>query len=421
VRESNPAFYHKVLRRWVAELDSITPYWPGSPSSGYIDIRAHNMKEGSTRGDTHLWQIWHGMKSIETFRDLPTRFCSEYGMESMPSMSTVRLFTDLPSPKLSDSVMQLHQKSGGGNEKILYYLLAKYREPAAFEDFVYLSQLVQANTVRSATDSWRRGIGRTNGALFWQLNDCWPVASWAGIDYGRQKKAVVYQARHFNKMLCLSNDYYDDRAEIYVENEYPRPFRGRLQWKLSDFSGALINSGELPVTAGPIESKRALTLNFGEALKGRRKTEAWLEVALTVDASTEGGEVKDLKTWLLVPDKKAALPKANVRCRCSASGGIASVQVSAEAYARYVYLEAEGVTAPWSDNFFDIRPEETVTVTVALPEGIDAEGLAARLKVKTLTDVAPKNSALKDQLTRASIMMSKKRFIYWLFVRALLG
>lgn len=130
VKESNPKFYHITLRQWVAELDDVTPYWPGSPSSGSLDQRLHNMRPGEIHGDTHIWHIWHGMRKIEDFREFPTRFCSEYGMESMPSMHTIRSFTNEKSPGLFDPTMILHQKCTSGNEKMLYYLLAKYRNPA---------------------------------------------------------------------------------------------------------------------------------------------------------------------------------------------------------------------------------------------------------------------------------------------------
>jgi beta-mannosidase len=213
-----------VLRAWVNELDGATPYWPGSPSAGDPKYK-HNRKMGNIRGDSHLWQIWYGMRPVSAIRRLPTRFCSEYGTESMPSMHTIRSFTNELFPSLFDPVMQLHQKSTGGNERMLYYILANYRNPAKFEDLVYLSQLVQANTVHFATDFWRRNMGLYNGSLFWQFNDCWPVASWAGIDYHKQLKAVTYHSRHFNKPLCLSNDYYRDRSELYIINELPGFYR----------------------------------------------------------------------------------------------------------------------------------------------------------------------------------------------------
>jgi beta-mannosidase len=416
VMDNNMDFYHHTLRAWVEELDGVTPYWPGSPSAGSLEHRLHSLKPGEIRGDTHLWQIWHGMRPIQAFRKLPTRFCSEYGMESMPSLHTVRTFTDAPSPSLFDPVMRLHQKSKGGNEKILYYLLAQYRNPADFADFVYLSQLVQANTVRFATDCWRRGMGRHNGALFWQFNDCWPVASWAGIDYEKQLKAVVYQARHFNKMLCLSNDAYPNRAELYVANEYPRPFAGTLEWRLTDFWGRRLRSGACPVEAGPVSSVKAATLRWKDLLQGVQKNQAALEVRLLED-----GRPADEKTWLLVPDKDAALPQARLETHCALRGRTAAVTLTAQAYARYVYVEAEGVTAPWSDNFFDLPAGKSITLTVDLPPAMDAAALAEKLAVKTLADVRPKNSRLWDKWLRVEMMLRNKNFLSWILFNLLLG
>lgn len=409
---ANMGFYHYTLRALVKELDGQTPYWPGSPSAGDLKYKVHNLKKGEIRGDTHLWQIWHGMLPIEAFRKFPTRFCSEYGMESMPSMHTIGTFTDKRTAKLFDPVMQLHQKSGGGNEKMLFYLLAKYRNPATFEDFVYLSQIVQANTVRFATDCWRRNLGKQNGALFWQFNDCWPVASWAGIDYEKQLKAVTYQARHFNKMLCLSNDYFNDRAEIYTVNEHPFPFSGEIQWELNDFAGASISKGSEKVNIAAHEAARISILKFSDILNGRRKEDAVLRVRLV-----NGQEISDEKQWLLVPDKNANLPPAKVQADCRITGSIATVKLSSPVYARYVYLEAEGVLAPWSDNFFDIPAGESVTVTLPLPEGMNQKQLEAALKIKTLTDVKPKNGLLKDKWLRLSMIFKKKNFLTWIIFK----
>ena len=369
---ANMGFYHYTLRNWVNDLDGQTPFWPGSPSAGDLKYKVHNLKKGEIRGDTHLWQIWHGMLPIEAFRRFPTRFCSEYGMESMPSMHTISSFTDAKTAQLFDPIMQLHQKSGGGNEKMLFYLLAKYRNPAAFEDFVYLSQIVQANTIRFATDCWRRNLGKQNGSLFWQFNDCWPVASWAGIDYGKQWKAVTYQARHFNKMRCLSNDYYHNRAEIYMVNENPTVFKGKVEWELNDFTGARINSGSEIISLAAHEAARAAVLKFSDILNGRKKKDAVLCVRLL-----EGKTLLDEKSWLLVPDKNANLPKAQVKAECSAKNGTANIKLTSAVYARYVYLEAEGVLAPWSDNFFDIPAGKSVSVTVPLPEGMNMQQLQA--------------------------------------------
>jgi Beta-galactosidase/beta-glucuronidase len=410
--KTNLPFYHNTLRAWVNKLDGVTSYWPGSPSGGAIKYKYHNLKKGNIRGDSHLWQIWHGMEPIEAFRKYHTRFCSEFGMESMPSTHTVGLFTDNPSPELFEPVMELHQKSGGGNEKILFYLLAKYRNPAKFDDYVYLTQLVQANTVRFATDCWRRNIGLQNGSLFWQLNDCWPVASWAGIDYGKQHKAVMYHGKQFNKMLCLSNDYFDNRAEIYVTNEYPRSFKGEVNWKLYDFSGEIINSGISAVDVNNVASKCACVLKYKDILKGRNKRDAVLFVTLS-----ENGEVKDEKSWLLVPDKIANLKEPHIQQEISVENGAATVRLHSDTYARYVYLEAKSIEAAWSDNFFDIPAKGSKTVQVQLPKDMDKEKFSSSLKIKSLAEVEPKNSRFGDRLLRIQMLFRKKNFLTWLIFK----
>ena len=416
IKKSNKDFYYYILRDWVNDLDGVTPYWPGCPSSGHPDVRVHIMKKGKTCGDTHLWHVWHGTMPIEAFRDLHTRFCSEFGMESMPSMKAVRSFTNNPKPELLDSTMLLHQKSEIGNEKILYYLLAKYREPTTFEDFAYLSQIVQSNAVRFATDTWRRNFGEQNGAIFWQLNDCWPVASWSGIDYSKQLKAVMYHARHFNKPLCLSNDYYDNRAEIYVENDYPEVFSGEIEWTLKDFDGKHVNSGKAMAEVDKTSSKRIAVLKFSKILKGRKKT----EVALDVKLIGKNGEI-DRKLWLLVPDKLAKLPKVKVETTCKVDNGVATVTLTSDKYARYVFVDALDVYAPWSDNYFDIPAGESVTITADVPEGMTAEKFSEQLTVKTLTDLTPKNSIAWEKWYRFKLTASPKTIATKLLFKFLLS
>jgi beta-mannosidase len=416
IGKSNLSFYHDVLRAWVNELAGITSYWPGSPSAGGYKYEPQSRKTGNIRGDSHLWKIWYGMMPVNSIRKLPTRFCSEYGMESMPSMHTIRSFTNELFPSLFDPVMQLHQKAAGGNERMLYYLLANYRNPAKFEDLVYLSQLVQANMVHYATDFWRRDMELHNGSLFWQFNDCWPVASWAGIDYHKQLKAVTYQSRHFNKPLSLSNDYYKNRAELYIINELPQDFSGMLEWELCDFFGNKINNGMFKVSAPAVSSTKCAVLIYKDILNRRAKEEA----VLIVKFVTEDDQVLDEKSWLLVPDRHAKLPQAliqfeDVKIESNEKGSIATLTLSCKVYARYVFLEAKGIHFPWSDNFFDIPAGRSKTITVQLPpQDIDTAILLHRVKARSLSNVKPKNIKLKDEWLRFLMVLKKWNWLSWL-------
>jgi beta-mannosidase len=408
VYEAGLTFFYQTLPEWVAETDGVTPYWPGSPSSGQKGLKPNALE----RGDTHLWQVWHGMLPIEAFRSYPTRFCSEFGMESLPSLRTVRSFTDDPGVDIFSPVMLAHQKSGGGNQKMLFYILAKYRNPGTFEDFIYLSQLIQSETVRHATEQWRRNMGRSNGALYWQYNDCWPVASWAGIDYGKQYKAVQYRAKYFNQMLIVSADMLSNRGEIYVINEYPNKFNGSLSWELVDFKGTTISSGKFVTSLDASEAKMIAALSYKEILEDRKKNEAVLILTL----SDETG-IRAKQNCLLVPDKQAAFLKPDIKTSVTIKGNMAELTLTSDVYARYVYVEIEGILAPLSDNYFDMEGGKPVQITFPVPKDFSAETISQRIRIKSFTDVKAKGTLLNDKRLRLLMRFHKENFFAWVMFK----
>jgi hypothetical protein len=213
-------------------------------------------------------------------------------------------------------------------------------------------------------------------------------------------------------MICLSNDYFANRAEIYAVNELPSSFSGVLEWTLSDFAGTVYSKGSENMNLEGVSAKRLKILYYSEICKKLAKKNAVLRVTLK-----QGEAVVDSKNWLLVPDKKAALPKARIAYRCALNDGVASVELTADYYARYVYLEAEGVASPWSDNFFDLASGESVTVTVPLPADMDLAAFQKALTVKSLADVEPKNSLLKDRLLRLSMVLKENNYVTWLLFK----
>jgi beta-mannosidase len=399
------AFFYQSLPRWVAEEDPHTPYWPGSPCSGDPAVPSNALGHG----DTHLWQVWHGMKPVEAFRKMPTRFCSEFGLEAMPPMGTVRGFTAEPVPALFGPALRAHQKSPGGTEKMRFYLLSKFRNPAAFEDFVYLSQITQAEGVRGAVEYWRRNPGRCNGALYWQYNDCWPAASWASIGYKRQYKALQYHAKEFYAMLALSCELGRGQADVYVLNDYPRDFEGLLKWTLADFQGNEISSGASAVQAGPAQGRHGLTLRYKEILKGRPKA----SVLLTFTLCDGEGRTRFTRDTLLVPDKQAKLPKPVLETRLSVEGAVASLTLRSDTLARYVYVHVDGLEAPLSDNFFTLGAKGAKTVTFPVPAEADPEALLGRVRVKTLADVRYKGSFLREWWYRLRARAQKNNLLFW--------
>ena len=411
----NMEFFHSTLPAWTAEDDPVTPYWPGSPSSGHIDGKVHDFRKGKLSGDSHLWNIWHGMLPIEKFSSFPTRFCSEFGMESMPSFKTVRMFHPGPNPELFDEVMQLHQKSGGGNAKILYYMLAKYNAPERFEDFIYLSQLVQADTIRYATECWKRNIGKQNGALFWQLNDTYPVASWASIDYYRQLKAVQYRARHFNRMLMISNDYRSDRFDLYVINEYPEERSVKMTVELKEFSGTVTDRKEFDLSVGGVSSRLAATYSFRSVMSRTEMKRRYVRVCLF-----ENGVLVDEKTYLPVEDKKAELRGEPVEFSVRRDGQDAVVTMRSGTFKRYVYIDSELTKAPWSDNYFDLEPETEKEVRVDL-QGADIGEFGESIRIKDLSTIRTDRSAFRNGLLRTKMFLKDKNWLTYVVYKLILS
>jgi beta-mannosidase len=406
--EANIHFFHDLLPQWVKEEDRTTAYWPGSPNSGTRSDKPNDFG----KGDTHLWQIWHGMMPIEHFRKMPTRFCSEFGMESLPSMKTIRSFTDKREPNIFDPVMLAHQKSKGGNQKMLFYLLAKYRNPTKLEDFIYLSQLVQSETVREATEEWKRNLGRCNGAIYWQYNDCWPVASWAGIDYGKQFKAVMYKSKQFNSLLSASVDITKDSAMIYVVNEYPQVRNVTLKCSIEDLEGSKVWEKNRDVKIGATTASKELDVLFTESLKGYKKENVVLIVSLLEDEKTIFEQ-----TRLIVPDKEAFLKSPQITKSVRIEGKKGLLTLSADRFARYVYVEIDGIDTPFSDNYFDLRRGKPYTISFDIPQNFIPSAIEKHIKIKSLADIPYKGNRLNDVRLRMMMRLHKDNFLAWIMFK----
>ncbi len=411
-QKSHDAFFYNTLKAWVASEDYQTPYWSSSPSSSAPEIKANSLKDG----DTHLWHVWHGLQPLESFRNYPTRFCSEFGVESLPNMNTIRTFTDAEKPTLFDPVMQLHQKSIGGNEKMLFYVLSKYRNPSTLESFIYLSQLIQSETVRMATEFWRRNTGRCNGAIYWQYNDCWPVASWAGIDYRKQFKAVQYRARHFNKVICVSAEMHKHDAIVSVINDLPTKFFGTLRWRLVDFTGNVIHTKDMQVNVEKNSAAKVDRVTFKQYLKDFKLQGS----ALILELHDLDGNVISTLSNLLVADKEAELRKPTIKTAISAKGGVASLSLTTDTFTRFAFVEIEGVLTPLSDNFIDIEGGKTVELTFAMPKGKTAAELEKGVHILSMADVEFSSTLLQDKLWRLKTRFSKNNLIFWFVFKFLI-
>lgn len=220
--------YERILPQVTKRLDPNTPYWPASPSSG----GCLDEPNAPDRGDVHYWAVWHGNKPFTEYRNYFFRYVSEFGFQSFPHMRTIQTFTNDPGDwNIFSYIMERHQRNRGANGKIMSYLQQMYLYPTSFETLLYASQLLQADAIRYGVEHFRRNRGRCMGAIYWQLNDCWPVASWSSIDYcGRWKALHCYAKRFFAPVLlsCEEESWLSQEADMNR-----RPFSPRKSIRLN--------------------------------------------------------------------------------------------------------------------------------------------------------------------------------------------
>jgi len=370
-----------ILKSAVNQYSDPTPYWPSSPSADFEEV-----PDNQHNGDMHYWQVWHAQAPASDYTLQFPRFMTEYGFQSFPEMRTIRTFAEKPEDfDIRSTVMQAHQKNKGGNERILTYMLREYRQPKDFESFVYLSQVQQAEIIKIGAEHLRRQRPRTMGSLYWQLNDCWPVASWASIDYYGRWKALQYYARRFYDDLLISPFLHDDKVDVYVVSDKLQPLSGTIHTRLRDFSGNVLLDQTKDIQIPAQSNAIYLTLDKADlASKGDPRRSF-----LVFDLELGGKKVSrnliffDAMHSLDLP----VMPK--IETTLSKSGAGYTITLQSSKLARGVYVSFGDIDVEISDNYFDLLPGEPATIT--LKSGATIDQLKRALKVMSLTEAYAAN------------------------------
>ena len=366
--------YERIIPEVLRKYDPQTFYWPSSPSSGgsFDDAQDPN------RGDVHYWQVWHGNKPFTEYRKYFFRYISEFGFQSFPTMKTIEKISDDPADyNIFSYVMEKHQRNGSANGKIMNYMQQTYRYPSDFQTVLYASQLLQADGIRYGVEHFRRNRGRCMGAIYWQLNDCWPVASWSSIDYCGRLKALHYYAKRFFAPLMLSceeqglmtagkdlnRQYFDFEKSIRlnVANETMQEEKVTVRWALRNAKAEIIKSGEETVTVPALTSVWMDKVEFPEA-------DIYCEYASY--EMEKDGEIISAGTVNFSYPKYFRYEDPHLRC--SVNGD--EITVTADAYAKSVEILNENEDLILSDNYFDMNGG---TRTVKIESG-DPSGLRLR-------------------------------------------
>lgn len=352
--------FQDLLRQEVATHDPGRFYFPSSPISNW------GKAEDFLHGDNHYWGVWHGMEWFEAFTTHVPRFMSEYGFQSFPDIHTVRRYADTSQWNVHSYVMQAHQKSfTRGNAAIQTYMEHYYHTPKDFPSFLYLSQVLQAEGMKTGMEAHRRAMGFCMGTLYWQFNDCWPGASWSGIDYYGRWKALQYYVKKAYAPLLASTVQENGKVSTYVVNDYLTGQTLTLDMRLTDLNGRLIWEKQVPVKAKANTSAVAHSIKRNEMLKGEDSTRVILYTKLLKDNKV----VSDNVFYFAAP-RQMPLPDATVQVLAEEKNGVKTLRLKSSQLARNVYLLLNGDNeSHFSDNYFDLLPgqETAVTVQTALP------------------------------------------------------
>lgn len=370
--------FHHLLPAIVAEEDPDRPYWPSSPSSGI----PFDQPNGQQRGDMHYWEVWHGRKPFTAYRQQLPRFMSEFGFQSLPPLATVQTYAPPTEQNITSYIMEHHQRSPSGNGLMVAQMTDLFRLPKDFPSLVYLSMVLQAEGIRYGVEHWRRHCRRVSGTLYWQLNDCWPVASWSSIDYFGRWKALHYLARRFYAPLLLSVEENGLTMDLHLTSDLLRPWQGKVAWRLETVQGQILEQAELPVTAAPQSDMLVCSLDFSTRLSDADRRQTVLIAELWQD-----GELLGHSLATFVPNKHLALTDPSLQWEIVAEEhGVATIRLRAASLARFVELSLAGADAVFSDNYFDLSPNRERQVRVPVPDGWDIRRLRRALCVRSLYD-----------------------------------
>ena len=378
-------FFYHIMPDIIRRHDTITPYIPGSPFG-----TAHNTDVyADFVGDTHLWGVWHGLQPMHYYRGRMTRFCSEFGFESLPCFKTVQKYATPEQYPLSSDVQKSHQKCLGGNDKMLHYIASRFYLSDDIEDLIYLSQITQQECIADATEHWRRNKGRCNGSLFWQLNDCWPTCSWSSYDYFGQYKALQYKARHFNAPVSISIQDEKRDIKIYLLNDLNNSAEVEIEYIIFSFDGEYRFSERKDMHIDALKNLLAFTIP-AKSIKARHQG---LAVRLY-----QKGILLMQKTHLMLPEKKLSLPKHAIETHTEVKDGKLKIHLTSPVYQRLIMLENDS-DGHFSDNFFDLLPNESRTIEQKYSDG------AENIRIRTAATLK-RSKYIKDLIARAKVYFS---------------
>lgn len=345
--------FNKILPAAVKAYDDRF-YWASSPNG---ENYAEEKVPYKYQGDNHSWWVWWANSPFEHFNEEKAAFFSEYGFQSFPEFETVKEYTIPEDYDIESEVMLAHQRSNIGNQRIREYMKDWYKVPDDFQDFLYVGQLLQAKGIKTAIESHRRMKPFCMGTLFWQFNDCWPVASWSCIDYYGRWKALYYEVKRCFKPTIISMLERNDSIYSYVVSDERKNIKAKLRYKIIDFYGKTYNTIESEYFT--IKSDSSMIIDIfrkDELTKNINKKKSVLIAELVDDKNN----IITTYTYYFVKPKDLILPKAKIDIKKEGE----YLYVKSNRLVKDLWLYIPGEINPFDDNYFDLIPDETKRIKI---------------------------------------------------------
>ena len=367
--------FHKILPEVVNNLDTSTAYWPSSPGSTFS-----GGTESYTSGDAHYWGVWWGKEDFESYNQKVPRFMSEFGFQSFPEFSSVDKYTNESDYSIYSEVMKSHQRSSIGNSTIEDYMLRHYNKPKSFKGYLYVSQILQAYGMSIGMESHRRNKGYSMGSLYWQLNDCWPVASWSSIDYFGKWKALHYSTKKAFQPVLINFLKTDSEIELHIISDLLESKEVDLNLKVLSFSGEVL-----------YELNKSYLLQQNSTMKAESLSIDWLNKNFDPNSSllvaslfSEEIEISN-NNYYLSEFKDIKLTKPLIEYEIDELINTFEVSLKSKNLVKNVFVDIAS-SQNFSDNYFDMIPGKEYKIFINKEESLKLDDIKRKINFLSLFD-----------------------------------
>ena len=367
--------FHKILPKVVNNLDSSTAYWPSSPGSTFS-----GGTESYTSGDAHYWGVWWGKENFEFYNQKVPRFMSEFGFQSFPEFSSIDKYTNESDYSIYSDVMKSHQRSSIGNKTIEDYMLRYYNKPKSFKGYLYVSQILQAYGVSMGMEAHRRNKGYSMGSLYWQLNDCWPVASWSSIDYFGKWKALHYSTKKAFQPVLISFFKSDSEIELHIISDLLESKEVNLNLKVLSFFGEVL-----------YETNKNYSLQQNSTMKVESLSVDWLnknfdpKSSLVVASLFSDEKEISNNIYYLTKFKDIILTKPLIEYEINELINTFEVSLTSKNLVKNVFVDIAS-SQNFSDNYFDMIPGKEYKISINKEESLTLDDIKRKINFLSLFD-----------------------------------